>query len=134
MLEPEDDTLNINPLYLIVKRLLSRIEKIEGSSDRYLVAGENNKEVINVFDKLWKFIEDEINRLIKRNDKITFGNADNKISEYNKLSFSSNVDLPIDTLIEFRALTIVINCVVEKDNKYYPEIYLDECLYEAGIV
>ena len=134
MLEPEDDTLNINPLYLIVKRLLSRIEKIEGSSDRYLVAGENNKEVINVFDKLWKFIEDEINRLIKRNDKITFANADNKISEYNKLSFSSNVDLPIDTLIEFRALTIVINCVVEKDNKYYPEIYLNECLYEAGIV
>ena len=78
MLEPEDDTLNINPLYLIVKRLLSRIEKIEGSSDRYLVAGENNKEVINVFDKLWKFIEDEIKRLIKRNDKVTFGNADNK--------------------------------------------------------
>ena len=84
VLEPEDDIKSINPLYLIVKRLLGRIEKIEGSSDRYLVADENNKEVINVFDKLWKFIE----------DKITFGNADNKISEYNKLRFSSDVDLP----------------------------------------
>ena len=130
MLEPEDDINSINPLYLIVKRLLGRIEKIEGSSDRYLVVGENNKEVINVFDKLWKFIEDEINRLIKRNDKITFDNADNKISEYNKLRFSSNIDLPLDTLIEFRMLTIFINCVIEKDNKYYPEIYLDECLYK----
>ena len=26
-------------------------------------------------------------------------------------------------------LTININCVIEKDNEYYPEIYLDECLY-----
>ena len=119
VLEPEDDINSINPLYLIVKRLLGCIEKIEGSNDKYLVVDGNNKEVINVFDKLWKFIEDEINRLIKRNDNITFGNADNKISEYNKLRFSSNIDLPLDTLIEFRMLTIFINCVIEKDNKYY---------------
>ena len=124
MLEPEDDINSINPLYLIVKRLLDRIEKIEGSSNRYLVVDENNKEVINVFDKLWKFIEDEI----------TIGNADNKISEYNKLRVSSDVDLPLDTLIEFLMLMIFIDCVIEKDNKYYPEIYLDECLYEADIV
>ena len=134
MLEPKDDINSNNPLHLIVRHLFGRIEKIEGSSDRYLVVDENNKEVINVFDKLWKFIKDEINRLKKRNDKITFGNADNKISEYNKLRFSSDVDLPLDTLIEFHMLTIVINCVIEKGNKYYPEIYLDECLYEDDIV
>ena len=134
MLEPKDDINSINPLYLIVRHLFGRIEKMEGSSDKYLVVDENNKEVINVFDKLWKFIKDEINRLIKRNDKITFGNADNKISEYNKLRFSSDADLPLDTLIEFHMLTIVINCVIEKGNKYYPEIYLDECLYEDDIV
>ena len=54
----------------------------------------------------------------------------NKIKEYNKLRFSSNVDLPLNKLIEFRMLTIVIKCVIEKDNKHYPEIYLDKCLYE----
>ena len=118
---------------MIVRHLFGRVEKIQGSSDRYLVVDENNKEVINVFDKLWKFIKDEINRLIKRNDKITFRNTDNKISEYKKLRFSSDVDLPLDTLIKFHMLTIVINCVTEKGNKYYPEIYLDECLYEVGI-
>ena len=86
--------------------------------------GENNKELINVFEKLWKFIE----------DKITFGNADNKISECNKLRFSSDVYLPLDTLIKFYMLTIFINCVTEKGNKYYPEIYLNECLYETDII
>ena len=111
VLEPEDDINSISPLYLVVRHLLGPVE--EGSSDRYLVVDENDKEVINVYDKLWKFIKDEIKRLIKRNDKITFGNEDNKISEYNKLRFSSDVDLPLDTLIEFHILTIVINCVIE---------------------
>ena len=134
VLEPDDDINSINLLYLIVRHLFGRIEKIEGSSDRYLVVDENNKEVINVFDKLWKFVKYEIDTLIKRNDKITFGNAYNKISEYNKLRFSSDVDLSLDTLIEFHMLTIVINCVIEKGNNYYPEIYLDECLYEDDIV
>ena len=31
--------------------------------------------------------------------------------------------------IEFRSLVINVNCIIEKDNEYYPEIYLDECLY-----
>ena len=134
VLEPDDGINSISPLYLVVRHLFGRVEKIQGCSDRYLAVDENSKEVINVFDKLWKFIKDEINRLIKRNDKITFDNADNKINEYNKLRFSSDVDLPLDTLIEFHMLTIVINCVIEKGNKYYPEIYLDECLYKTDII
>ena len=59
---------------------------------------------------------------------------DNKIHEYNKLRFSSDVDLPLDTLIEFHMLTIVINCVIDKCNKYNPEIHLDECLYKTNII
>ena len=57
VLEPDDDINSINLLYLIVRHLFGRIEKIEGSSDRYLVVDENNKEVINVFDKLDRRIE-----------------------------------------------------------------------------
>ena len=72
---------------------------------------------------MWKFIENEI----------TSSNSSNKIKEYNKLRFNSNLDLPLDTLIEFHMLTIIINYVIEKDGKYYPEIYLDECLYNNDI-
>ena len=89
--------------------------------------------MINILDKLFLFIKDVIDKTIKSSDKITFGNMDNKMTGYSKLRFSSDVDLPLDTLIEFHAMTIVINCVIEKGNKYYPEIYLDECLYETNI-
>ena len=57
----------------------------------------------------------------------------NIISEYNKLRFSSDLNLPLNTLIQLRALTIHINCVIEKDGKYYPAIYLDEALYVQNI-
>ena len=117
MIEPEE---NKYPLYFVINRLFGHIEKIEGSSDRYLVVNINNEKMINIFDKLWQFIE----------NKITFNNSSNKIKEYNKLRFSSNVDIPLNKLIEFRMLTIVIKCVIERDNKYYPEIYLEECLYK----
>ena len=62
-------------------------------------------------------------------NKINTNNFSNEIEDYDKLRFNSDIDLPLDTLIEFRSLVINVNCVIEKDNEYYPEIYLDECLY-----
>ena len=50
-------TYNIKPFYLVINHLFDHIEKIEGSSDRYLVVNINNinkKKIINVFDEIWK--------------------------------------------------------------------------------
>ena len=30
-------------------------------------------------------------------------------------------------ITEFRSLLINVSCIIEKDNEYYPEIYLDDC-------
>ena len=35
---------------------------------------------------------------------------------------------------EFCSLVINVSCIIEKDNKYYPEIDLNECLYVKGNV
>ena len=120
---------SIKPLYLVINHLFGHIEKIKGSSDRYLVVNINNKKIINIFDKIWKYIEQRIipNGIWKFvEDEIIFDNENNEIKKYNKLRFSSDLDLPLNTLIEFRGLTLTISCVIEKDGKYYPEIYLDE--------
>ena len=130
--DSEYEPHSIKPLYLVINHLFGHIEKIEGSSDRYLVVNINNKKIINIFDEIWKYIEQRITADGKWKfveEKFVFDNGNNKIKEYNKLRFSSNLDLPLDTLIEFRALTLTISCVIEKDGKYYPEIYLDEGLY-----
>ena len=106
-------------MYLVINRLFGFIEQIEGSSDRYLVASINNEIIINIFNKLWKFIE----------NKIISDDSNNQIKEYYKLRFNSDLYLPTKTLFEFHTLTININCVIEKDGKYYPEIHLDESFY-----
>ena len=103
----------MTPLYFFVDRLFGFIEEIKVSSDRYLVVSTNNEIIINIFNKLWKFIE----------NKITSDDLNNKIKEYYKLRFDSNLYLPLDTLIEFHSLIINVSCVIEKNNEYYPEIY-----------
>ena len=46
------------------------------------------------------------------------------------LKFNSDVDLPLDKLIKFHTLTVIVASVIHKANKFYPEIYVDEGIYE----
>ena len=72
---------------------------------------------------VWGSIENKINPNPNINPNII------KIEDYDNFRFNSDIDLPLYTITEFRSLVINVSCVIEKDNKYYPEIYLDECLY-----
>ena len=51
------------------------------------------------------------------------------MDRFDKMRFISDIDLPLGKLIEFKVLTIIIKCIIKKNDKYYPEIYLDKCLY-----
>ena len=47
-----------------------------------------------------------------------------------KIKFDSDDNLLLNVVLKFCILTIVIRCIFEKDSKYYPHIFLDDCLYE----
>ena len=47
-----------------------------------------------------------------------------------KIRFDSYDNLPLNKILKFCALTIIIRNIFEKEGKYYPHIFLDECLYE----
>ena len=110
-------------MYFVINRLIGYIEEIEESNDKYLVVTKSmrNRKIIHSFDTIWTHIEHKIN-------PNNFNN-NNKIKDYDKLRFNSDIDLPTDTVNEFRSLIINVSCVIEKDGNYYPEIYLDGCLY-----
>ena len=91
---------SIVPLYLNVNSLLGSVEKINGSSDRYLVIDKSSIEVINVFNTIKEYIKDKINT--------------SKIDGFDKIKFSSDIDLPLGKLIEFKVLTIIIKCIIKK--------------------
>ena len=106
----DDDT--IIPLHFLIDRLIGFIKEIDGSSDKYLVVVSSlrNKNIINALDMVWSSIKDKINPGVK-------------IEDYDEFRFNSDIDLPVNTIIEFRSLLINVSCVIEKDNEYYPENY-----------
>ena len=118
---------------MVINRLIGYIEEIEGSSDKYLVVAKSirNKDIIGVLDTVWGSIENKIEDKI---NPIPNNYLNIEIKDYDKFRFNSDTNLPLDTLIEFRSLVINVSCVIEKDNEYYPKIYLDECLYVKGNV
>ena len=46
-----------------------------------------------------------------------------------KIKFNSGDNLPLNKTLKLHNITIIIRTVFEEDDKFYPQIYLDECLY-----
>ena len=51
--------------------------------------------------------------------------------DYMKIKFNSDDDIPLNKVLNFPTITVFIRNIFEKDGKCYPQIFLDECLYEV---
>ena len=47
------------------------------------------------------------------------------------IKFNSDDNLPLNKQLKFLIVTIIVRSVFEEDDKYYPHVFLDECLYEV---
>ena len=106
--KPEHNIDSVNNLYFVVQNLYGTIEKIDGSKDRYLVIDKNNKinkNYIELFNKLLSTVISKIKYL--RNNTI-FDDNIIKITDWNKIKFSSDLVMPIDTLINFHSIMYLI--------------------------
>ena len=50
-----------------------------------------------------------------------------------KIKFNSDDNLPLNKLLKFHNMTITIRFVFEEDGKRYPQVFLDDTLYELNI-
>ena len=46
------------------------------------------------------------------------------------IKFNSDHDLPSNKSLKFSLMTITIRCVFKEDNELYPQVFLDDALYE----
>ena len=67
--------------------------------------------------------KDVLSRIKSSIEKIN----NNKSGEYEKLPDDK---LPLNKQLKFLSVTIVIIFAFEEDGKYYPQAFLDDCLYE----
>ena len=114
---------SVNPLYLMINEMISHFE--EKNENKYLVLDDvdENEEVSKKYKEVWEGVKKEI-ETINGGEKIEYG------KDYMKIRFKSNDDLPLNKPIKLHLLTIVIRSVFSEDGKFYPQLFLDDALYE----
>ena len=90
---------------------------------KYIFAStDKNTEVLKKYTELWDGIKNQIEKL---NDK-----PGENGKNFMKIKFNSDDNLPLNKILILHNLTIAVRSVFQEDNKYYPQVFLDECFYE----
>ena len=113
---------SVNPLYLGITCVNGYIE--EKDINKYLVfdSTDENKELLKNYNNTFNGIRNKIKEI---ND-----NECDYEKDYLKIKFNSDDDLPLNKSLKFRMITITVRHVFEEDGKFYPQVYLDDTLYE----
>ena len=78
--------------------------------------------VFTTFTELWGEIKNKIE--IINDDEFKYG------KDFMEIKFDSGDDVPLNKPLNLHMLTIIVRSVFEDEGKFYPQVYLDECLYE----
>ena len=112
---------NVNPLYFIINKADGYIE--ESNENKYLILVSNDKsKELAKYTELWDKIKDSIKTINSKPDEYEKG--------FTKAKFNSDDDLTFGKMLSLHNMTIVVRSVFQEDNKYYPQSFLDEYLYE----
>ena len=133
---------NVNPLYLLidhasgyVKDLNSLYLNIDHASgyikekdvNKYLVydSADENKELLKKYGDVLNEIKDKIKEVSDREC--------NYEKDYMKIKCNSDDNSPLDKPLKFHLMTITIRSVFQEDGKLYPQLFLDDALYELNV-
>ena len=81
---------------------------------------------------LLKQYNDVFNGIFGKIEKLSNDECDYE-KDSMKIKFNSDDDLPLRKPLEFHNMTITIRSVFEEDCKPYPQVFLDNTLYELNI-
>ena len=117
---------NVSSLYLIIDKIDGCIEEKNGN--KYLICGstDKNNELLIKYIKLWNGIKNSSEKI------------NNKPGEYGKyfmkIKFNSNDHLRLNKTLKIHNMTIVIRSIFEGDGKHYPQVSVDQFLYELEML
>ena len=109
--KPEYNIDSVNSLYFLIAELDGYIEEKEDNKYLNIAFTDSNNEVLKKYGEVWSGIKDQIKKI---NDR-QFGEYG---KDYMKIKFNSDDDLPLNTVLNFRALTFIIRNIFEKEGKY----------------
>ena len=95
--------------------------------NKYLIFDytDENKDLLKKYNDIWDGIRDKIK-------EVSCDECDYE-EDYMKIKFNSDNDLPLNKPLKFHLMTITIRSVFEEDGKLYPQVFLDDTLYELNV-
>ena len=116
---------SVNPLYLRITHANGYIEEI--NENKYLVFDsiDENKELLKKYNDVFNGIMGKIKEV--SNDECDY-EKDHMI-----IKFNSDDSLPLNKPLNFHNMTITIRSVFKEDGKLYPQVFLEDTLYELSI-
>ena len=113
----------VNPLYLRINHASGYTEEKNGNKYLIFNSVDENKEVLKKYIDVWDGITYEIKT-------INGGKENDYRKDYMKIKFNSDNDLSLNKPLKFNLMTIIIRCIFSEDGKLYPQLFLDDTLYE----
>ena len=121
--KPQWNVFSVNPLYLIIIKIKDHFEEVDG--DKNLIINSENGDIMQKYQEVFNGKKEIIK---KTND---YGQPIKYDDNYMKIKFNTDDNIPINKIIYFPTITIIIRSITKKDDKYYPQLFLDDCLYEV---
>ena len=94
-----------------------------------------DKQLFKNYNKLWKKIESLMRK--KFDSKLFYGNDDNKYIKTKIKTFKDSIitnfhnKKVLEEKIPYKCLSIIVlDSIIKTDNKYYPQTFLEECVYK----
>ena len=120
--KPEWSVNSVSPLYLMINRIDGFFEQKNGSKYLNIADTYKNNEVLKKYEQVFNGIKYHIKNIDDSGGKYD--------KHYMKIKFSSDDDIPLNKVLHILTITVIIRCVFEQNGVYYPQIYLDKCLYQ----
>ena len=104
-------------MYLIVDHESGYIEEKNGN--KYLIF----EPLLKIYANVWDGIKNKV-KAINGGKEIGYD------KNFMSIKLNSDDDLPLNRPLRFHAMTIIIRSVFEEGGKLYPNVFVDDTLYE----
>ena len=121
--KPQWNANSVNPLNLMINRIKGHFEEVDG--DKYLIINSENGDIMQKCQEFFDGIKEIIKKINDYSQPIKYDDS------YMKIKFNTDDNIPLNKIIYLPTITITIRSITQKDGKYYPQLFLDECLYEV---
>ena len=109
-------------IYLLIKHASGCIAEKNGNKYLIFNSVDENKEVLKKYVNVWDGIKNK--KKVIKGDECDYG------EDCMKNKFNSGDDLPLNKLLKFHLTTIIVRYAFSEDGQLYPQLFLDDALYE----